>query len=223
MAQTFVASAQDPAAPLERCPHCSSDARLQAHAVYRFTCGVCGKPRLPLDGTHARTSPETARLLATAYRQRLAKFAWQFASAGAFSAAFGIGLFGLGLSHWLDFAALGNSVTALLTLIPLALGALFWSQAKKAIKGTSDAIAKAWQTTTQQLFTERGGRLTAQELARLLGLDVEHATLLLAEAEVSAWIDSPAPERLRVPDVGEDDLGLDAETTTSTTHGEPRR
>jgi ribosomal protein S27E len=209
----------DAQTPLERCPHCGSDARIAPHPIFRFACKVCGKPRLPLDGQQAKTDPKTAQLLATAGQRRMAKVLWQFASLGAFSTSFGVGLVGLGLSRWLDFAALGNGVVGALTLLPLTLGVLFWTQSKKALRACTAAIASAWQSAVQQLFAQRNGQLTADELARLLGVDLEQATLLLAEAEVSAWIAPGAGERMRVDESSE--LGsdtLEAETDKRRQH-----
>jgi ribosomal protein S27E len=202
----------DAQTPLERCPHCRSDARIAPHPVFRFACKACGKPRLPLDGQQAKTDAKTAQLLATAGQRRMAKVLWQFASLGAFSTGFGMGLVGLGLSRWLEFAALGNGVVAALTLLPLTLGVLFWNQSKKAMRACTTAIAAAWQSAVQQLFAQRNGRLTADELASLLGLDLDQATLLLAEAEVSAWISPGATERMRVDDADLTGEPLDAET-----------
>jgi hypothetical protein len=192
-------------APLERCPHCGSDARVVAHAAYRLRCNACGKPRFAFDGQRARTDEPTRQGLATAHAKRLSKLAWQWAALGAgllgFAALFIAALVGL-------FASSTLWISLPVSAVPWALAALFLRLANRARAESDAELQLARQSGARALYRAYQDQLTSSTLSACLGVPHDEAAQLLAEAEVDDWLMADAPDaRLRVATDPDDPTG----------------
>lgn len=186
---------------LERCPHCGSDARLTPHTTYRYKCTLCGKPRVPMDPRLATTDATTAVHLKAAHRQRMARFAWLAAGVGAAALALVAGVLGAGASAAFNFGFAGNLTALLFALVPIVASVFFFVAGRGAERKTREEIGEAWRCAVNNLHAASGGRLSAEALARGTGIPTEEAAQLLAEAEVSQFLNASAPaERLRIED-----------------------
>ncbi len=141
-----------------------------------------------MDANLAVTDAPTKDLLKSAHRQRLAKFGWQMGSFGAALLTVVSALFGAGLSALFDFGLTGNGAVLLMTLIPLVSSVLFFVAGKRAGKQSQEKIDEAWRSGVTTLYAATGGRITAEQLARGMGVTAEEATQLLAEAEVNQFL-----------------------------------
>lgn len=189
--------------PLERCPHCGSDARVEPHAALRFRCRACGKPRIPMDPNLARTDSGTTALLRAAYGARLAKFAWQIASIGAGVLAVPLAVFAALVSAVAGLGVAGTAALFLAPLFPLLLSFAFWRRAKHSAQQSSASIDRAWQRAVLQIHTASQDTLDAERLSQLLGIGIEEAARHLAEAELSQYLGESHPQpqqRIRVSD-----------------------
>lgn len=186
--------------PLERCPHCGSDARVVAHAAYRLRCNACGKPRFAFDGQRARTDEATRQGLVSAHSKRLTKFAWQWAALGAgllgFAALFVAALVGV-------FASSTLWISLPVSALPLAIAALFLRLANRARAESDAALQLARRSGARALYRAYQHQLTSSTLGACLGVPDDEAAQLLAEAEVDDWLTAGVPDpRLRVaPDL----------------------
>jgi hypothetical protein len=198
---------------IEPCPHCGSNADVTASADVRYKCQVCGKPRIPLDARLGHGGRESSVALKEAQRARVARVAWQLLSVGVGGFAAFMVLVSLGASALFDFGWLGNSMALVLSLVPALISVFAFSAAKKA-KGRSQLkLDEAWQLAAARIVQRLGPEATAERLAQALGVDVEYATELLAEAEVHRLLASEedvARVRVRI----QDQAGLEAAALT---------
>lgn len=169
---------------LERCPHCGSDARLDPHDAYRFKCRACGRPRIPMDASVMRTEPSTLALLKQAHGRRLAKIGWGIASFGLGVSAAVMAVMTLTANYFFQLGAFGNIAFAFAALVPAILSVLTYLSSKRASQASSESVQAAWQDAANQLYSARGGQVSAEQFALLTGTSQEEATTMLAEAEV---------------------------------------
>jgi hypothetical protein len=85
----------------------------------------------------------------------------------------------------------------------MVIAVLTYSAGKRAKRTSETKLDEAWQTAAARILQRMGGRVEAPALARSLGIDVDYATQLLAEAEVQQLLAHELeddPVRLRVAD-----------------------
>jgi hypothetical protein len=177
------------------CPSCRAQAGASPHAELRYTCDVCGAPRVPhLDKSIRYSGRETA-LLRKADAARKARALWRAAAvAGGLLLLFTLAVFSVLL---LIFGAnVGLVLGALLAVgtagLLLALTVLRAGAQGHAIQPALDA---AWLAVATDVAQQTEG-LTASTLARKLGLEEPQAEELMALLDVNGVM-SPAP-RLRI-------------------------
>jgi hypothetical protein len=152
-----------------------------------------------MDARLATTDEATAGALKSAHRQRLAKFAWQFGGIGAVLAAMVMGLISIGANALFDFGLTGGGVALALTLIPVVAAVAFFVASKRAGRRTQEEIEVAWERATNRIYQASGGRVDANQLAEVFGIDTEQATEMLARAEVDQLLSTGGdPLRVRV-------------------------
>jgi len=190
---------------IEPCPHCGSNADVRPSADLRFRCQMCGKARIPVDVKLGASSSRANALLKESQRARVARIAWQLASVGLGGLGAFVALLALGASALFDFGWMGNSTLALFALVPMVVAVLTYSAGKRAKRTSETKLDEAWQTAAARILQRMGGRVEAPALARSLGIDVEYATQLLAEAEVQQLLAhdfEEDPVRVRVAEEG---------------------
>jgi hypothetical protein len=188
---------------IEPCPHCGSNADVRPSADQRFRCRVCGKARIPIDVRLGAGSGRANALLKESQRARVARIAWQLASVGLGGLGAFVAVLALGASALFDFGWLGNTTMAVFALVPMVIAVLTYSAGKRAKRTSETKLDEAWQTAAARILQRMGGRVEAPALARSLGIDVDYATQLLAEAEVQQLLAHELeddPVRLRVAD-----------------------
>ncbi len=154
-----------------------------------------------MDANLATTDAATKDLLGQAHRLRLTKFGWQMGSLGAALITVLTATFGAGMSALFDFGLTGNGAVLAMTLIPLLSAVLFFVAGKRAGQESFKKLDEAWRNGVTTLYSASGGHITADQLARGMGVTTEEATQLLAEAEVNQFLGAGAtagPPRVRV-------------------------
>lgn len=190
---------------IESCPHCGSNADVRPSTDQRFKCQMCGKARIPVDVRLGAASARANGLLKESQAARVARIAWQIASVGLAGLGAVVALISLGVGALADFSWFGNSLLGVVALVPMVLAMLTFSAAKRAKRTSQAKLDEAWQTAAARIL-QKLGRVDATTLARSLGIDVEYATVLLAEAEVQQLLAedlSDDPVRVRVAAEGD--------------------
>jgi hypothetical protein len=168
---------------------------------------VCGKPRIPLDARLGPSGQQSNLALKGAQRARVARVAWQLLSVGLGGLGVFSALLSLAASAVFDFGWLGNGTALVFSLVPVLISVFAFSAAKKARHTSQLKLDEAWQLAAARVVQRLGTEATAQNLAQTLGVDVEYATQLLAEAEVHQLLASEEDvERVRIRVAGEGDL-----------------
>jgi ribosomal protein S27AE len=160
---------------LEKCPHCGGLTAIAPNRHLRWVCGACGGPIIPgMDAT--KLDDEAKRMLARAR--------------GATSSARRIPI--LEIVAPLVFAGscamgfvLGQAMLLFLAVVVLVL--VFGGYATRREKGRASAklfVEDAWLHAAGLLAEERGGYLSAQEVAARLRLPLPDAERLLTRLSV---------------------------------------
>ena len=168
------------------CPHCGAVARIEPKGA-GWVCGVCGGPRIPggIGGDEAAMAlREEKSALGAALRGKAATIAFAVAA----------GFFGLvTLAAW-PHALVLKAILLVFTIVPMLMAMKSQSSASKASARAKEADEKAWMAAALQ--AARGGAgITAEELAKRLGVSPERADHLLTQLAVH--------DRTRI-DVGDD-------------------
>lgn len=170
-----------------RCPHCRSVADVEPAEPLRFRCRVCGGPRIPVDSREIVRTGREVPVLAKAKKAHFARAAWAVATGvvGGFGVlsllmtllvvAFGPGLF-------TSLAMLGMS------LLPFVVAALAWQRAKRHAKERDRLLDDAWSLVASDVLTHTGKELEADDLAKLMRIDVERAEQVLAHLSAEDFI-----------------------------------
>jgi predicted lipid-binding transport protein (Tim44 family) len=188
---------------IEPCPHCGTNADVARDSDLRYKCQICGRARIPLDKRLAVQSQQTNALLKDANRARVARIVRQIG--GVVMAGFsGLSLL-TGMMFFLltDWLGVGGTFTGF-GLIAALLTVLAFSSARKVGAQSQHALEEAWKTAAARIYQRLGSNVTAKQLAETMGIDVDYATQLLAEAEVTQLLATDledAPHvRVRVAD-----------------------
>ncbi|MFZ5894439.1 MAG: hypothetical protein ACOY0T_25480 [Myxococcota bacterium] len=165
-----------------RCPHCRAIAGTDMRAgVAR--CRVCGGPRIALeDPTLVRSGRENA-LLQQAQRASLGIVACRFGAYAAFGAA-GLTMLFAALMGLVIQGLPAPLIVTLFAGLLAGLGVFLNRRSTRAKKEQQLAIDQARQLVLADVLKQRPG-IETTELARLFGVPIEQAELLLAELNVS--------------------------------------
>ncbi len=143
-----------------------------------------------MDARLATTDDPTKQALAGAYRQRVAKFAWQVGGIGATLVAIALAALGVGASVLFDFGAFGNTTIFAMLVVPIIVAVTAFVAGNKANQRSGKLLQEAWRLGANRVFANSGGRISAEVLSRGMGINLDEATELLAEAEVSQFLGS---------------------------------
>jgi hypothetical protein len=113
----------------------------------------------------------------------------------------GFSAIGAGASALFDFGALGNVALLALLAVPLLIAVGAWIAGNKANARSAKELQEAWRLGASRVFASSAGRISADALATGMGIPLDEATELLAEAEVSQFLgaaDGSAGPRLRI-------------------------
>ncbi len=170
-----------------RCPHCRSVADMEPAEPLHFRCRVCGGPRIPVDSREVVRTGREVPVLAQAKKAHFARAAWAVAAGvvGGFGVlsllmtllivAFGPGLF-------TSLALLGGSV------IPFVVAALAWRRAKRKGKERDQLLDDAWSLVASDVLSHTGKELEADDLAKLMRIDVGRAEQVLTHLSAQDFI-----------------------------------
>lgn len=167
-----------------RCPLCGAAASTSPDRELRNRCDVCGGPRLPVT-VGVTPSPGAVSALKRADAARKGRAKWRAAAVlGGVTLPPSVLLFGLLL---LGFGfSLGLLATALVVLSPLAiLTALSVRRARDQTKLLIAQLDEAWTRMAADVARQSKGPLTAESLARALGVEEPQAEELLALLDAS--------------------------------------
>lgn len=182
---------------IEPCPHCGTNADVVRDSDLRYKCQICGRARIPLDKRLAVQSQQTNALLKDANRARVARIVRQIG--GVLTAGFsGLSLL-VGMTFLLatDWLVIGGAFTAV-GLIASVLTVLAFSSAKKVGAQSQHALDEAWRTAAARIYQRLGSSVTSKQLAETMGIDVDYATQLLADAEVTQLLATDLEDAPRV-------------------------
>lgn len=170
-----------------RCPHCRSVADIEPAEPLRFRCRVCGGPRIPVDSREVVRTGREVPVLKQARKAHLARAAWAVTAGvvGGFGVlsmlttllvvAFGPGLL-------TSLALLGGS------LVPFVAAAWAWRKAKAKAKTREQLLDDAWSLVASDVLTHTGKELEADDLAKLMRIDVARAEQVLAHLSAQDFV-----------------------------------
>ncbi|MFO0566541.1 MAG: zinc ribbon domain-containing protein [Polyangiaceae bacterium] len=197
-----------------RCPHCRAVTDVEPAEPLRFRCRVCGGARVPVDDRSVERSGREVPLLLRAQKAHVARAAWLTAS----GVVGGFALLSLVVAL-LVVASVGTGLVGTLamfgaTAVPFLVSALAWSKARTRGKDRDAALSSAWTLVASDVLRSRGGEVEADELAKILRIDLERAEQVLAELNLHDFV------RARVTEEGDiaysvtgDKLRVEAEPT----------
>jgi hypothetical protein len=158
------------------CPHCLAAARLEYGSLLRWRCGVCGGPVVPADGHLARSHGELANLVA-AQRAHGMALGWTGAAVTLWALAVTATALAalLALASWLT-----ASVLAAVAAIAGLVAAYAMRRAKNKRADARARLDEAWEQVAGELLGARGDQMTADDVARTMHTERDHAEGLLA-------------------------------------------
>ncbi len=177
-----------------RCPHCRSVTDVEPHDALRQRCRVCGGARVPLDDPKIVRSGREIPVLARAQRAHVRRALWRV-SAGVVG---GFGLLSLAVAL-LVIVGVGPSLVGLLAMlgasaVPFVVAALAWASAARQARLRDAALDEAWALVAGDVLGQKGGELTADELGKLMRIDVSRAEALLAELNLRDFVHARVTE-----------------------------
>ncbi|MBK8994323.1 MAG: zinc ribbon domain-containing protein [Myxococcales bacterium] len=170
-----------------RCPHCRSVADVEPAEPLRFRCRVCGGPRIPVDSREIVRTGREVPVLAKAKKAHFARAAW--AVAAGVVGGFGVLSFLMTLLVVAFGPGLLTSLAMLgMSLLPFVVAALAWQRSKRHAKERDRLLDDAWSLVASDVLTHTGKELEADDLAKLMRIDVERAEQVLAHLSAEDFI-----------------------------------
>lgn len=181
---------------LPPCPHCGGRAGVSPHPELRFVCDLCGGPRVPILDPAIAPSGRDTPALQKAEAARKSRAAWRAAAiaSGGLMAVTVLLFLLLALFFGLKFAIAG-----LLLGAPLgALAGLSLSRASARGDAIAPAIDAAWLAAANDVAEQVPAPLSADVLAKKLGIAEPQAEELLALVDVNAAVGLAPARRARI-------------------------
>ncbi|MDB4993170.1 MAG: hypothetical protein JWM74_602 [Myxococcaceae bacterium] len=183
-----------------RCPHCGGQTVVLEDPLFRFACGVCGGPRVPVKDARGHSAKEK-KLLVAADHARKSAFGFRMLATG------------LGLTGTL-VAALSAALVTLSVAVGVVLAAAavilfvltvkYARRARKSIEDAKRGAFEAWETVAETVLRLHGGNVSTSELAALLGTNEAETervmTVLSVDDRVRVDVGKDAELRYRVPE-----------------------
>lgn len=208
-----------PQRELPPCPHCRGKGSVKVDSELRLVCNLCGGPRIPELPDDLETSGAEAGLLVQAEKLRKLRGLWR---AGALVA--GLSLPFIALFAMLLGLVWSWAVAATIALVvggPIAAGAAFaMRRNKERTSEIASLVERAWVSAATDITEAKGGKVSAKELAKVLGVDRARAEQLLAMVSVDSEL---AGSGLRItvpPDERFEELEAKAEAKEKASAGE---
>jgi hypothetical protein len=188
-----------PRAGLGACPHCRGEGGLSPHAELRFSCDLCGGPRIPHLDPAIPSSGRDVPLLQKAAAARKHRALWRTAAAGG-GVALAVTLVPLVITMLVAgprLFVLGPG--AVFTALFGGLLATALTKAGQAERAIAPALDGAWLIAATDISLARGSALTTEHLSRALAIEEPQAEELLALVDVteSTGVVSTRGARLR--------------------------
>ncbi|MCC6527148.1 MAG: zinc ribbon domain-containing protein [Polyangiaceae bacterium] len=188
LAALFCEWCNAPQAGAPKCPHCRTATGVSPHEELRYTCNVCGAPRIPLEAQGVSLSGAEVAPLRQANELRSGRSLWRIGGAvGALGAATAwafVGLWAIVFGWSTLFAVLAAVFSV--PLVALALAAVGKVRAKTRQIGA--AIDGAWRAAASDVVRQLHGPVSAKQLAQLLPIGEDQAERLLTELSVDALV-----------------------------------
>ena len=203
MPDVAIANAQN--SELSSCPHCAAQARIVADERFRWVCGTCGGPRVPVADARFHSDLEARHLKqAVVYtnQARLTRVGATITGLGA--AFFGVIAIAIGFAH---FSPLVPFSFLVLSLFASMLTIVMGVSARKKIDLAKENVTSAWEAVAELVLRAQRNPITALDLAQTMKTDEGDAerilTLLSVDDRVRAEVTQEAqiryaPTQLRV-------------------------
>lgn len=185
---------------LEPCPHCRGEGGTSPHPELRFTCDLCGGPRVPKLDPSIPTSGNELPLLRKADEARKARATWRGAAVAS-----GIALVLTVVPFTLLLIMVG---AVLLLMLPgllftaLFTGLLVMALLRASARGSEiePALDGAWLAVATDIAHASAAPITAEELSAKLGIEEPQAEELVALIDVNETVGvvSVRSQRMRV-------------------------
>ncbi len=166
-----------------RCPHCHAVAAVIPRGGITV-CAACGKPRT---GTVVLGGGQSASIVPASHDGRAASTSAMLSRArGRVQRGFGILSLGAGvltavLAAALLPGALGIGLAVAAGLLGVGVGALSIRAGAKSMQGGDREELRARETAVIELAEQRGGALTATDVAKAFGMRLDDADALLTQ------------------------------------------
>jgi ribosomal protein S27AE len=183
-----------------RCPHCGGQTVVLEDPLFRFACGVCGGPRIPVKDVRGHTAKEKQLLVAADHARKTAfgfrMLATGLGLTGTLVAALSAALATLSIAVGVGLAAVA--------IILFVLTVTYAGRARKKIEDAKRGAFEAWETVAETVLRLHGGNVSTSELAELLGTNEAEAervmTVLSVDDRVRVDVGKDAELRYRVPE-----------------------
>ncbi len=144
------------------CPHCGSQARMDPHHEFRWVCGICGGPRVPVEDRRAHSDREREELLRAGQAKKVSFAFWL---AGVALTVMGTLLAALGVAL---ATASGPVAIALFLAAAAALigGIVYVRRANGKHAEAKQATFEAWESVVEALLQSRKGEASARQIAK---------------------------------------------------------
>jgi ribosomal protein S27AE len=188
------------AGEVNKCLHCGAQSVVLEHPLFRYVCGVCGGPRVPVKDARAHSAKERD-LLGAADHARKSAFGFRMLATG-------LGLVGtLVAALGTVLATLSIAVGVVLAsaaIVMFVLAVMYGRRAKRKVDDATRSALGAWEAVAEALLRLHGGDLSSKEMARLLGTNEAEAervmTVLAVDDRVRVDVGKDAELRYRVPE-----------------------
>ncbi|HWL86470.1 MAG TPA: hypothetical protein VNO21_11745 [Polyangiaceae bacterium] len=144
------------------CPHCGTKARLEEHSEFRWICGVCGGPRVPVEDEAAHSDREREELVRA---NGAKKMAFAYRAAGIALSLMGALLAALGGALAIVSAGVALALMAV-AAVALVTGIVYVRRANRKHDEAKRATFEAWESVAEALLVARGREVTAQQIAK---------------------------------------------------------
>lgn len=164
-----------------RCPHCHAVSAVRQRGNITV-CAACGKPRtgsVTLDGTQARAIMPASAPGRDASTTAMLKRGKARAQRLFGVLALAMGIMMATLTAAVLPGAFGKAMAVLVAIVAVAVGGLSLRAGSRNRAAASDAERRAHELAIVELAKERGGVLTAGEVADKFGVSVEEADATL--------------------------------------------
>ncbi len=182
---------------LSPCPHCAAQARIVADERFRWVCGTCGGPRIPVADPGLHSDLEARHLKQAVVYMSQARLTRVGASITGIGAAV-LGVLAI-LTGFLPITHVVPLLLLVLSLVASAFTIVMGSSAQKKVVLAKENVTSAWEAVAEAVMHAQRAPMTALDLAQSMKTDEADAerllTLLSVDDRVRAEVTNDAQLR----------------------------